>query len=159
MNDQVTLDAETLQRMMEMIYSRCRRMLGDPEQAWDALQEVFVRFYESANKQAIHQPLHFLYRTSTNHCIDLLRTKGRTFPLDEQALAELPSKQTHQGEERVLVNKLIQRFGKDEVEMLTYRYVDQMTYREIARVYHMSDRGVQKKLERIEDMMRKYLNR
>lgn len=153
------MDAQTLQRMMKLIYSRCKRMLGDPEQAWDATQEVFTRYYENATQQAIDQPLHFLYRLSTNHCIDLLRKRGRMFPLLEQTLDKQVGASTNRGEGRMIVRKLIERFGQDTVEMLTYRHLDQMTYKEVAAVYHMSDRGVQKKLERIEEMARKYLRR
>src|SRR5438094_1120230 len=60
------------------IYSRCRRLLKDDALAEDATQEVFVRVMrhiESApdDKAA----LAWIYRISTNYCLNLIRDRNR----------------------------------------------------------------------------------
>lgn len=153
------MDAKDLQKLMEVIFSRCRRLLGQHDLAWDAVQEVFTRFYEVAPQQAIKDPLRFLYRSSTNYCIDLMRTKDRLLPLEHTLVEECWGSTSQQAEDALLIRKLLRRFGQEAVEMMTYRYVDQMTYKEIGHIYNKSDRGIKKKIERLESQMRKYLKR
>src|SRR5438477_7232527 len=67
------------------IYSRCRRLLKDDALAEDATQEVFVRVMrhiESAPDDTA--ALAWIYRISTNYCLNLIRDRGRQAePVDE----------------------------------------------------------------------------
>lgn len=56
----------------------CRHLLGDSAQAEDAAQEVFVRAYRGMHQYDPHQPFAaWVLSIARNHCIDLIRRRGR----------------------------------------------------------------------------------
>ena len=68
------------------VYARCApalyrlalRMLGREAEAWDAVQEVFRRVLErpgAFRREA--QPMTYLYRAMTNHCLNVQRAERR----------------------------------------------------------------------------------
>lgn len=150
------MQKKVLRHYMEAIYSRCFRMLRDPDQAWDALQDVFASFYSASQKKEIQEPLFYLYRSSTNHCINLLRRQKRMLRLSEwEEPGALDGVQAVEG--RLMVDSLLQMVGEDSASLLVYRHVDQMTYAEIGALVGMTDRGVKKKLDRTEAQIRQLL--
>jgi RNA polymerase sigma-70 factor (ECF subfamily) len=66
-----------------VIYARCRRMLGNDQDAEDATQETFLRVarhLESAPDGG--EALRWIYRIATNHCLNVLRAgKARPAPV------------------------------------------------------------------------------
>ena len=66
------------------IYSRCRRLLKDPIAAQDATQDIFLkvmRYIDRAPDE--HATLSWIYRISTNHCLNLIRdVRRRPEPMD-----------------------------------------------------------------------------
>lgn len=155
-----------VEAQVEVLYHRCYRILQDKEQAWDALQEVITRFIEMASHQTIHKPEHYLFRISTTHCLELLRQQKRTFPLQEfhqNAPAPLvEAVRNHDGkaqiEGKLVVEKLLARFGEEAVRLLLHRHVDQMTYKEIAALLDLTPPGAKYRLERLEEQVLHYLN-
>ena len=83
------VNAKELQGYIDAIYNRCYRILHDYDLAWDAVQEIMTRYCEKSKKEDIQKPLHYLYRLSTNHCIDLLRQRHRSLPMEPLAIQTL----------------------------------------------------------------------
>ena len=147
------MERDELKRHMEVVYNRCCAILKDPDQAWDALQDVFESFYEASKKREIRQPLFYLYRSSTNHCFNMLRRQKKLLPLlTEHLEGDLGGH--HTAENRLMIDALVQQFGEDTIQLFIYRHVDQMTYDEIADLVGLSDRGVKKKLARLDEKIR-----
>lgn len=74
-------DAEAFAEVVEIYQHRllrlCERMLGDPEEARDAVQEVFLRAFRKAGDfRPQGQVYTWLYRIATNHCLNRLRRRG-----------------------------------------------------------------------------------
>lgn len=150
---------EHIKRYMGAVYARCLRHLGDPDLAWDALQEVMMRFTQVAEKEPIEKPLGLLYKITGNCCADLQRSTYRMKALLASVTGYALLPETSTSEERLLFQQVVARFGEEDMELLVYRYVEQMTFAEIGEVVGMSDRGVQKKIERMTEQVRKYLKR
>ncbi len=150
------MEKDQLKRYMEAIYHRCLRMLSDPDLAWDALQEVFASFYEACKRKEIEQPLFYLYRSSTNHCLNVLKRQKRALPLLQEPETRTQDG-SHQLESRLMVESVLQSLDQEEATLLVYRHVDQMTYDEIGALVAMTDRGVKKKLDRLERHVRQTL--
>mgnify|MGYP001796784050 CR=1 FL=1 len=61
-----------------LVLGRAVRLLGNQQAADDALQEVFVRVvrgYDAFRKDA--SPVTWLYRITTNYCLNVLRVGPR----------------------------------------------------------------------------------
>lgn len=153
------MEAQQLKSHMEAIYCRCIRILRDHEQAEDVLQEVMTRYFEAIQEREIHKPLHYLYRASTNHCLVVLQKRKRALPFESSLLETLGLSHRNHGEATRSIVQMQEHFGKEALQLMVYRHLDQMTYQEIAEIYGISDRGVKKRLDRLEEKVRRYFQR
>jgi RNA polymerase sigma-70 factor (ECF subfamily) len=72
---------EIVREYQQMAYSVANRLLWDPRDAEDAVQEAFVRIWR--NLHSFHPGSKFstwMYTVVTNVCVDLLRTRKRRSP-------------------------------------------------------------------------------
>jgi RNA polymerase sigma-70 factor, ECF subfamily len=96
------LDCE-LERHRPELLGYCRRMLGSPTEAEDAVQDTLVRAWRGLDRLERRTRLSaWLYRIATNVCLDMLSARARgPLPMelgpvpsperpDEEAAAELP---------------------------------------------------------------------
>ncbi len=68
--------AVAMDRYMDMIYSLAYSMLGDPQDAEDACQEVFLRLHGAASRLRANSSLpSWLYRSCINYCVDESRRR------------------------------------------------------------------------------------
>jgi RNA polymerase sigma-70 factor (ECF subfamily) len=73
-------DAEAFSALVESHQERllrlCERLLGDPEEARDAAQEVFLKaFRKAGDVRPQGQVYTWLYRIGVNHCLNKLRRR------------------------------------------------------------------------------------
>ena len=64
------------------VYSLCRRMLQNPDDADCATQDVFLKAYQALQKEdakALDDPARWLTRITVNTCLDRLRSKKWQF--------------------------------------------------------------------------------
>lgn len=67
---------ELVRRHQDRVIGICRRLLGDPEEARDGAQEVFLRVYRKAGSfRPRAQVSTWLYRIAVNHCLNRLRRR------------------------------------------------------------------------------------
>lgn len=152
------MDRAELKRYMQVFYHRCIRLLGDPVLAMDALQETMTRYYEALERRQVTNPYYYIQRTCTNYCLDVLHKKKRLVFIEPDVVEELlgsVGKAGTEAEGQLLVAKLLETIEREDVELLLYRYVDQMTLQEMATLYGISDRGVKKRINRVESQIKK----
>ena len=138
------------------LYRRCVRILGNAEMAQDAAQEVFVRVLEHVG--SLHDDrayLPWLYRVSTNYCLDRLRQRIR----DSAMAAGLPPESTTPGPEcglamRQWFDMFLEGIDEQSQQIAIYSFVDGMTQEEIATVMGLSRRTVGKKITRLRENAR-----
>jgi RNA polymerase sigma-70 factor (ECF subfamily) len=137
------------------ILRRARTLLRNEASARDALQEVFVRLLRSEpDFRGQPSPLHWLYRVTTNHCLNHLRDGARR--------SELLETRTHPPdvpfgealEARVAALELLARLDPLQAEIAVYYHIDQMSHEEIAGVLGVSRRTVGNRLQEITTRMR-----
>jgi RNA polymerase sigma-70 factor (ECF subfamily) len=76
--------ADLVERHQDRLVRVCGRLLADPEEARDAVQEVFLKAYRSAaGFRPRGRVFTWLYRIAVNHCLNRLRRRrlARFVPL------------------------------------------------------------------------------
>ena len=138
---------------------RARAILGSDEEARDATQEVFVRVAAHYEDRRSDVPmLRWIYRITTNLCLNLLR-KRRTHPLvdDPARVLEIVSSGGHR-EDRSAVMSVLGRVDETTRTIVVYYYLDEMSLEEVAETVGYSRKTVARKLERFRRRARAMLS-
>jgi len=131
-----------------LVLRRARAVLGDEQAAKDALQEVFMRVYESQSEfREQASPTTWLYRITTNHCLNLIRDRARRAELLEQRVAPAAAAGQDGPETRATLAQILARVPEDLREIGIYYYVDEMNQDEIAALLGVSRRTVGYRIE------------
>jgi RNA polymerase sigma-70 factor, ECF subfamily len=135
-----------------MVLRRCRRLLGNDDDALDACQEVFVRVLERRGRLRGIYPSSLLYRMATNLCLNHIRDRGRKpaggedAMLYEIACAERPGARVEAG---LILDHLFRRHPESSRTIAVLHYVDGLTLEQVAGEVGMSVSGVRKRLSRL----------
>ncbi len=136
------------------VYARCLQLLKNPDDAADAVQDVFVKVGRNLDGyRAEASPLTWMTRIATNHCLNVLRAKRA--PWHERYRAEI----THRGdgvdggfsftENRELLRLCLARCAEVDAqlaELATYAFVDDMRQQDICALVGMSTPTLRKRL-------------
>lgn len=151
------LDVEALSdRYGAMVLRRCRRLLGDEDEALDACQDVFVRLVERRDRLTAEFPSSLLYRIATNVCLNRIRDRARR-PVtpDEELLTSIASFGSADGgsHARLLLDWLFGRHPESTRTIAVLHYLDGLTYEEVARQSNLSVSGVRKRLRKLRETL------
>jgi len=157
-----TLDAQQLRQMYEqygpLVYRRALRILGNAHDAEEALHEVFLRVMRGAETfEHRSQVTTWLYRITTNYCLNYLRDHQRRRQLLEENLREPEERQASDGDrihDLTLLRHLVAEADESQAQAAIYVYVDGMSHDEAAQVLGVSRRTVGNLLERFGKAMR-----
>jgi RNA polymerase sigma-70 factor (ECF subfamily) len=131
-----------------MVIRRCRYILGNGDDALDAVHDVFLGLLQAEKKLHGLFLSSLLYTMATNVCLNRLRKRKREVPaIDlffERACVD-------EGFDQVEAELLLKDILKDVSEMnrsiLFMYHADEMTLKEIGEVTGLSISGVKKRLE------------
>jgi RNA polymerase sigma-70 factor (ECF subfamily) len=135
-----------------LVRRRARTLLGDDLEAQDALQEVFVRVIGAMNEfRRQSQPSTWLYRITTNLCLNRLRDGRRR----RDHLARLGDEAARMSrapglspEARAALRRVLAEVSPELSEIAVYYYVDDMDQAEIANALGVSRRTIGYRLDR-----------
>lgn len=136
------------------VYRRCVKLLRDREAARDATQEVFMKLVQDmARLEDREDVLPWIYRVTTNHCLNLLRSRkrtGTTVALDEPGLAlAAPGRDAAAAyPDRALAHSVLSAFDEGTQAVAVGVLVDGMEHEELARALGVSRKTVQRRLDR-----------
>ena len=143
----------------QIMYHAAYAILKNPDDAEDALQEVFLSL--TKNLHNVHED----ERLKTEHYLIVIvknaakriynkRRKNTSVPLDD-IIPVIPADSNAEDEverdgERQILLRVLARLQGDYREVLTLKYVQELPVKEIARTMGLSSNAVYKKLERAE---------
>lgn len=142
-----------VERYQGRAYRLAARILVDPDQARDAVQDAFLKAYRSLDKFEGRSGFYtWLYRLIFNLCIDMKRRdrSGRHVEWDDEVAREVasgvpgapapeddgvfePARELARGELRDALTKAIDALPDDAKRTLLLREVDGLSYAEIAK--------------------------
>jgi len=147
---------EAYERYGRALIRRAARVVGNPDDARDLVQALFVDLYQ---RDDVPLDLPYLYRAVTNRCLSFLRDESnRARLLERNVMALTPAPRTRCDDRVIgldLLAKLVRELDDAETEVLTYHYLDDMTQDEIATLLDLSRKTVGKRLERVRQAVRR----
>jgi RNA polymerase sigma-70 factor (ECF subfamily) len=144
---------ELYARYSASVFRRSRVLLGDDDSARDATQEVFMRVMRVGGQiPSDPTPIAWLYRVTTNLCLNRLRDQTRRSALLASAL---PAQCTAppDAEARAAVREILGQVPESMQDIAVYYFLDQLTYDEIARLLGISKRTVSNRLAAFRDLI------
>jgi RNA polymerase sigma-70 factor (ECF subfamily) len=154
-----TAFADLVSRYQTAVYNMAYRMLGDATEAEDAAQEVFVRAWNQLHTfQQERRFSTWLLSIASHHCIDMLRRRKPTAPLDDVALYvesqdASPDEIALQNEQSDIVKKLLNTLPEKYRSVTVLRYYNDLSYDEIARMTGLTESAVKTQLHRARRML------
>ena len=147
----------------KQVYSLALRTVGNSEDAADLSQEAFLRAYRSIGSFRGDSKFSvWLYRLTTNICIDFLRSKGRkptvslTMENDDEEVQELdvaddrfdPEENFQRAELQRAVQRGLNTLPEEFRTILILRELEGMSYAEIGEILHLEEGTVKSRLFR-----------
>jgi RNA polymerase sigma-70 factor (ECF subfamily) len=141
------------------------RLLKDPQEAEDALQEVFLKAYEHAGRfQPISTVKAWLNRITANHCLNRLRSRTPHDFLDDDdrgpALASPgadPLEALEGADLARRLEELLASLPEKQRQALVLKRFGDLSYQEIAAVMETSPSAVDGLIKRARQYLRKAL--
>lgn len=166
-------------RLYAKVFSFVRLRIRDTEEVKDIVQDVFLRAYNSwEDIPDENSAKNFLYIIARQRMIDIWRSsrfrtqtdlpnqKGDSdedwndagnFDLLESD-EPLPEEVFQKNENKEGVLKLLNKLKQDEREILILRFLEEMEYKELAKIYKTSEDNVRQKVSRSLQKLKKVAN-
>ena len=164
---------ELLLLHQKKVYNLCLRMSANPDDALDLSQEAFLRAWRSLGQYQFEASFStWLFRLTSNVCIDFLRRKKRR---QETSLTEnyddrdegaelsipdvnpLPEQQAITNETKIELARAMGQLAPDHREILQLRVVEDLPYEQIADILGVRVGTVKSRLARARLSLRKIL--
>ena len=151
------------------IYQVCLRMMGKPEDALDMAQESLLRIYKSL-KTFKHQAKlsTWIYRLTTNACLDELRRRKRMLPLglhedagnviDMAAGTPGPHEDYLRHEQTQAIRVALAQLSEDHRAIIILRDIQGLSYEEVSQVLSLNINTVRSRIFRARRELREKLN-
>lgn len=131
-------------------------MMGNLDDARDALQEAFVKVYHSLERFDLRRPFGpWFYQILRNQCRDMLRSRGARFRIETvDVRLELRPADPERGPERArqraaaseLLWRGLERVGQEHREVLVLKELQGLSYNEIAVILEIPEGTVASRL-------------
>ena len=134
------------------VYRRIRRFFPHDE-AEEILQDIFLQAIEKLDTfREESSPSTWLYRLTTNYCLNRIRNRSRRKELFEQhaPILRMAQKKKSDQETKTLIYEIWELLPRELLIIGIYHHVDGMTHGEIARVLGVSRRTVGNRLKELE---------
>lgn len=136
-------------RYQRPVYNAVRRLVGDPEEARDVAQDVFVRAFERLGTfDDRYRFFSWIYRIAIHEGLNHLKKSGRAQPLGEAppAAAPGPEREFRAGERQRMVQKAISELSAEHRAVLVMRHYLDCSYRDIAEAVGVPESTVKSRL-------------
>lgn len=139
-------------RYAPILHARARGILGDDDEAGDAVQETFARVIRSHDAfRAEASPLTWLYQINTNWCLNRLRDKkGHQRKHDERRDRIVPREEEEIDVERLddaRIRDLLRAEDEETQRIVVHLFFDDLTREETAVLVGISVPTLRKRLD------------
>ena len=130
-----TAFAELVDRFGPRLRYFLSKLLGQPDAVDDALQEVWMDLFQCLPRLVAPQAFRaWLFRIAHDRACRTLRKRQPDVPLSDESLTGCPDEPTFHSDEAALVHAALDRLTPEHREVLVLRFLEDMSYEEIAGV-------------------------
>jgi len=156
-------DVEAYAALVDRYYDRCARfairMLGDRDDAEDALQATFLRAYRALHRyQERDRFSAWLYRILVNQCRSIAARRShreRVFVREEAVLLNTPARATNwAGEDEEIVQRVLAELDPLLREAFLLKYIEEMSYEEMSALTGVGVSALKMRVKRACDRLR-----
>jgi len=152
---------ELVERHSSALYNLAFRLLHDPMEAENVVQEAFLRVIMSLDRVRLDLPLKpYLFRIAVNHCYDILRASRTRVTTDIDAAEEIAQDapeivdQLEKQELSLLLHSAIESLPPHYRTVIILRYMDEFSYEEIAQTLNLPLNTVRTHLRRAKEQLK-----
>lgn len=153
-----------LNQYQNLIYSICLKSVGNPFDAEDLTQEVFLSAYKNLARFDGMYEKAWLSKIAVRKCLDFLKAAGRrTIPTEDVYFARIPDQHSSPEEQFLLesssaqVRQLCRQLRTPYKEVAEAHFCDELSISEIAKKENKNVKTVQTQLYRAKAMLKKIL--
>ncbi len=142
-------------------------MMGNAEDAQDALQEAFIKTYNTLHRFDLRRPFGpWFFQVLRNQCRDMLRSRKAKFRMEEvdEFIEQRPAdhergpERAHQrSDSRTTLWKGLERIGPEHREILVLKELEGFRYGEIAHILEIPEGTVASRLYHARNALREAL--
>ncbi|MBU0566696.1 sigma-70 family RNA polymerase sigma factor [bacterium] len=153
-------------RHKDKVFNLCYRFLGDYEEANDCAQETFVKAFRSLKRFKQRSAFStWIYRIAVNTCKNRLasleyRYHKKMRRLDDESSIRIrdeshsPAARLERKEKEVLIQKAIDSLPKEQKAVIVLRYIQGLSYKEVAEITGHNPGTVKSKLSRAREQLK-----
>ena len=160
------MERQEIQQLYEeyapYLFKRCKKFLGSDEDAYDALQEVFVRLLRTSKRlDDATALLPWLNRVTTNYCLNVIRYRGYRRYEDAAVLERMVDAKAEMflglAERHDLVVRLLERVDEQQKEVAVCYFLEEKNLAEVAETLSISVATVRRRIKAfVERAQREY---
>ena len=149
---------EIVVKYRSYVYNIALRIVGNPTDAEDAAQNVFVSLYKALPRFRMQSKMStYIYRIATNECIGHKRRQRGELPIESDVGVRSP--QLDGPDRRWEVTQLLQGLAPHYRVVLTLKYYRELSCEEIAEILGWSTKKVKNYLHRARNLFRQAYER
>jgi RNA polymerase sigma-70 factor (ECF subfamily) len=141
-----------------------QKFTGDLETARDVVQESFIKLCRQKPEKVGDPPGAWLYRVCRNRALDIYRGRVRRKETSDESLPEImstecgPEEDAMARDRKQLVSELLQELTPQQREIVRLKFIDDLSYREIAEITGLKTSNVGVHLHSALKRLREKLN-
>lgn len=149
-----TAFAKLVQYYERPLFNLAYRMLGNPAEAADATQDVFLKAFENVGSyDPKYRVFSWIYRIAVNEALDRLKHHRRTdavaVPADDLPLPSVepgPEEQERNRQAHDLIQSALMELPQDHRAVIILRHFSECSYQQMADILHIPEKTVKSRL-------------
>jgi RNA polymerase sigma-70 factor, ECF subfamily len=148
------------------LYRLAHSLLGNREEAEDAVQEVYLKLWKMGDDLEKYKSIEALcLQVTRNHCLDLLRRRKleravkKENEQEDRGESMNPSDQMVSKERSAILNKLINQLPEPQRSLVHFRHIEGKEYREIEELMDMKENAIRVSISRARKQLKEMLQK